>query len=320
MPTLETLQTQIQSIEDLQAVVRTMKALAMVSIHQYEKARTSLADYNQTVEMGLQALLHHHHFSEAPFGLFPLASSAANNGLVGVIVLGSDHGLCGQFNEQIVTYALEQLRHHQIRPDQCLLAAVGARLIPYLEMANQPIQMQFSLPSSLAGATTLIQDLLLTIDQWHFQPDTPSAMPTPGEMTDLLPATVGRIFLFYNRSLSAMSYEPSILQLLPLDRVWLHQLEQRPWTSSALPTLGLNWRSLLSALIRQHLFVALYRATIESLSSENAGRLAAMQAAEKNIEERLADLHADYRQQRQNTITAELLDIVSGFEALEKMD
>jgi F-type H+-transporting ATPase subunit gamma len=43
-----------------------------------------------------------------------------------------------------------------------------------------------------------------------------------------------------------------------------------------------------------------------------------MQAAEKNIEERLADLNADYRQQRQNSITGELLDIVSGFEALKK--
>jgi F-type H+-transporting ATPase subunit gamma len=78
-----------------------------------------------------------------------------------------------------------------------------------------------------------------------------------------------------------------------------------------------HWQPLLSALIRQYLFVALHRATVESLASENAARLSSMQAAEKNIEERLTDLTAEYRQQRQNSITGELLDIVSGFEALK---
>jgi len=73
---------------------------------------------------------------------------------------------------------------------------------------------------------------------------------------------------------------------------------------------------LLPALIRQHLFVLLHRALVESLTSENASRLASMQAAEKDIEERLVELHARYHDQRQNTITSELLDIVSGFEVL----
>jgi F-type H+-transporting ATPase subunit gamma len=110
MLTLEALQTQIHSIEDLQAVVRTMKALAMVSIRQYEKARTSLTDYNATVEMGLQGVLHHRRFSEESTGLLPFADSAQKQGqqqnCVGVIVFGSEHGLCGQFNEQIAAYAL----------------------------------------------------------------------------------------------------------------------------------------------------------------------------------------------------------------------
>jgi F-type H+-transporting ATPase subunit gamma len=73
---------------------------------------------------------------------------------------------------------------------------------------------------------------------------------------------------------------------------------------------------LISALLGQYLFVALYQALAESLASENAARLAAMQAAENNIEERLKDLRLQYNQLRQSTITEELLDIVAGFEAL----
>ena len=56
----------------------------------------------------------------------------------------------------------------------------------------------------------------------------------------------------------------------------------------------------------------------ESLASENASRLAAMQAAENNIEEKIDELHARYHQRRQAAVTEELLDVISGFEALEK--
>lgn len=73
---------------------------------------------------------------------------------------------------------------------------------------------------------------------------------------------------------------------------------------------------LFSALIRQHLFASLYRACVESLASENASRLRSMQAAEKNIQERIEDLTGLYHRERQASITAELLDVVAGSEAL----
>ena len=73
---------------------------------------------------------------------------------------------------------------------------------------------------------------------------------------------------------------------------------------------------LLSHLVRQYLFVSLFRACAESLASENASRIAAMQAAEKNIEERLDEFQDAFNKMRQSAITEELLDIVAGFEAL----
>lgn len=319
MPTLETLQTQIRSIEDLRAVVRTMKALSMVHIRQYEQARTSLNDYNHTVELGLQALLHHRHFAETQTGL-PLTTMPKHHGSVGIVLFGSDHGLCGSFNEQIVTYALEQLQHCQISRDRRLIAVVGARLMPYLETAHQPIQTTFSLPSSPAGSLQLIQNLLLTIEQWRFRQPSHPVTSTSAEMTEEIPRPyVEHILLFYNQHLSTAAYKPVNLQLLPLDLSWLYQLEQHPWNSAAQPSLSMNWESLFSQLIRQYLFISLYRATVESLASENTARLAAMQAAEQNIEERLTVLNTEYRQQRQNVITEELLDIVSGFEALKQL-
>jgi F-type H+-transporting ATPase subunit gamma len=73
---------------------------------------------------------------------------------------------------------------------------------------------------------------------------------------------------------------------------------------------------LFQGLIREYLFVSLFRAFAESLASENASRLASMQVAERNIEDRLHALTVESRQLRQSAITDELLDIIASFEAL----
>jgi F-type H+-transporting ATPase subunit gamma len=73
----------------------------------------------------------------------------------------------------------------------------------------------------------------------------------------------------------------------------------------------------IRALVREYLFVSLFKACAESLASENASRLAAMQRAEKNIGERLQDLTRTFNHVRQSAIDEELFDVVSGFEALK---
>jgi F-type H+-transporting ATPase subunit gamma len=80
----------------------------------------------------------------------------------------------------------------------------------------------------------------------------------------------------------------------------------------------LNGTETLRALIREYLFVSFFRACAESLASENACRLAAMQRAEKNIEELLEDLDGRFHRLRQSSIDEELFDVISGFEALSK--
>lgn len=72
----------------------------------------------------------------------------------------------------------------------------------------------------------------------------------------------------------------------------------------------------LQALIREYLFISLFRACAESLASENASRLAAMQRAEKNIDELLEDLNQTFHRQRQTGIDEELFDVIAGYELL----
>jgi F-type H+-transporting ATPase subunit gamma len=89
-----------------------------------------------------------------------------------------------------------------------------------------------------------------------------------------------------------------------------------PGRQGNLPEVMGGGTATLRALIREYLFVSLFRACAESLASENASRLAAMQRADKNIDELLEDLNGTFHRLRQSGIDEELFDVISGFEAL----
>ena len=291
MQTTESLKRRIKSAGDLLSVVKTMKALAAVSIRQYQKAVESLEDYNRTVEMGLQIVL------KERMGAM-MQSKKAVFKRMGAIIFGSDQGLCGQLNEQISVFALDNIKEAGVRKENRKVLAVGARVADYVEDAGQPIDELLATPSSTAGITALVQEIIMIIEEWHFKQN------------------VDHFMLFYNDYISGANYRPYKVQLLPVNRDWLKEIAHKKWDSKSLPIFRMDADKIFSSLIREYLFVSLYRAFAESLASENASRLASMQNAEKNIEEQMLDLHVQFHRTRQMTITEELLDIVAGFEAL----
>jgi len=291
MQTTESLKRRIKSAGDLLSVVKTMKALAAVSIRQYQKAVESLDDYNRTVEMGLQIVL------KERMGAM-MQSKDATVKRMGAIVFGSDQGLCGQLNEQISVFALDSIKEAGVKKENRKVLAVGARVADYVEDAGQPIDELMATPSSTAGITALVQEIIMIIEEWHFRQN------------------VDHFVLFYNDYISGANYRPYKVQLLPVNRDWLKEIARKKWDSKSLPIFRMDADKIFSSLIREYLFVSLYRAFAESLASENASRLASMQNAEKNIEEQMQDLHVQFHRTRQMTITEELLDIVAGFEAL----
>jgi F-type H+-transporting ATPase subunit gamma len=177
------------------------------------------------------------------------------------------------------------------------LLAVGLRAAGRLEDSGQPVEETFSVPGSTSGITPLVQELLWVLETW----------PARG---------IERVGLYFSEHLSAASYRPESFLLLPIDEEWLARVGAGSWPGRCLPLFTMDWDRLFSRLIRQYLFVSLYRAFAESLASENASRLSSMQGAERNIEEMLSGLHGHFHRQRQMSITEELLDIVSGYEAL----
>ncbi len=294
MQTLEALQRQIDSARDLQSVVKTMKAIAAVSIRQYEKAHEAVREYNRTIELGLQALLKLRPSGEG--------SGPKPHPPVGVIVFGSAQGMCGQFNEELGRYTYENLRSRGLGSEDTVLAAAGVKAAGLMEMHGYPAEDELAVPSSVETITAGVQDILALIRQWQHE------------------RNIDWLLLYYNVYKGGASFEPISHQLLPLDPSWLAHLAETEWRSRSLPTHRGDWQQAFSGFLQQHLFVALFRALTESLTSENASRLAAMQGAEKNIDERLEGLQETFNRRRQDAITSELLDIASGYEALRGGD
>jgi F-type H+-transporting ATPase subunit gamma len=285
------LRRKINSAGDLQSVVRTMKALAASSIGQYEQSVRALGDYYRNVELGLGVCFR----GTGSEALMTGETRQTDVGAIGAVVFGSDQGLVGQFNDVVADHAVKMLA---ALPAKSEVWAVGERVHARLADADLPLVGLFTVPNSVKAITPLVGQILVESETRHSQ----------GEVTEL--------YLFYNRPTSGAVYAPVSQRLLPLDEQWRRKLAELPWPTGSLPEVIGGGTATLRALIREYLFVSLFRACAESLASENASRLAAMQRAEKNIDELVEDLNRTFHRLRQSGIDEELFDVISGFEAL----
>jgi F-type H+-transporting ATPase subunit gamma len=284
--TLESLRRKLDGAAKLGSVVRAMKALAASSIGQYEAALRALADYQRSVEVGLQTCL--------PIDVVP-ARQTATPAPIGAIVFGSDQGLVGRFNEVIAEFALGKLA---AMPGPKKIWGVGDRVCEHLAAAGLPLAGRYALPGSVDAISALVEQLQLESEAGHSRGQCAS------------------VFVFNNCPQSVVLYGPVSLRLLPLDATAAAR-QKRPGRPppSCLEVLGAN-DATRSALVREYLFICLYKACAESLASENGSRLVAMQSAQKNIEALCAATSRSYYRLRQSSIDEDLFDVMTGFNSL----
>lgn len=286
----ENLGRKITGAQDLKAVVRSMKALAASSIGQYEKAVEALVEYYRTVELGLSACL------RAEAATSPSATGPGAAGASVAIVFGSDQGLVGRFNDVLMEFAIDTLK---ALPGKTLqFWVIGERMQALVEEAGSPTRQLMLVPNSVEAIAPLVGQILIAIEETRER------------------SGIREVHVFHNRPKSAAVYEPVARRLLPLDALWHSKIAVLPWPTKNLPQVIEGAVPALEAFIREYLFVLLFQACAESLASENASRLAAMQRAEKNIGGILDELNRTFHRVRQESIDEELFELISGYEAL----
>ena len=285
----ESLSRKINGAKDLSAVVRSMKALAASSIAQYERSVESLQDYARTAELALSVCLR----EMGPTAHAPFGSITPTRG---AIVFGSDQGLVGRFNEVLMEFAAHTL--HALPGDTRCVWVVGDRMRELVTEAGLPSPTYLPAPHSIDGILPLVDQILIGIE----------AAREKGR--------VNEIYVYHNQPLASAGYRPVNKRLLPLDAIWQRELTALRWGTRTVPDVIGGTGVALRAFIREYLFVLLFQACAQSLASENASRLAAMQRAEENITEVLRGLRRKFHRIRQESIDEELFEVVSGYEAL----
>ncbi|MBD3346656.1 MAG: hypothetical protein GF401_16495 [Chitinivibrionales bacterium] len=293
MAQLNNLKRQIAGTEQMGSVVGTMKALAAVNIHHYEKAAEAVDRYYDTILRALQGVFKYYRH------LLPGARTLREEKSA-FIICGAEQSMAGPFDEQLLHYIEKRMEETALTKQRLECFVFGERMTGLLGTSGFSIRKSGEYPGSLLNISDSVYNVLGTIDAWREQ------------------SIISRVEIYFNRPVSGGSHTSDHATLFPVDRSLVRELQNRPWGSSAVPQLSGPWEDIYGGLLRNMIFTGVIRALINTLAAENAARLAAMQAAEKYISERLGELNMVYNRERQSSITAELLDIVAGVEALKQ--
>lgn len=281
----------IKTMHSLKSIIKTMKILAAINIVSYEKSLRALEHYDRSVKLGLVACL-----LQSSQIVQDARSKKSKIKRTAAVVFGSDQGMVGQFNDQIAQYAYHSLGAASAKK---IIWPIGervfSRLVDYTGLiVNPPLEV----PTAISHVSDLVSEVLDAVEK------------------EQALASIDQLFIFYNRSKSGATFEPACLQLLPLDMKWIDSLLVEKWPTDMTPEAVDGVEFTFEAMLRQHLFISIIKASIESLASENACRLASMQVAEKHVDELLERQNLKYYQERQSRIDEELFDVISGFEVL----
>jgi F-type H+-transporting ATPase subunit gamma len=288
---LEALTRRTASMDGIRSVVHTMKTLSVINSAPFEHAARAIEAYHGTVLEGLHAFLS----QSGPVTDAPPGSAAARV----VVAFGSDHGLCGNYNEALAAHVA---KHVRADAGAMTVLCIGAQMQAALSDQGLDVSKAVLPPASVDGIGRLANLLTQKLD-------------------DIRQARQGHeiaVSLAYFARAEGGGQAPVIATLLPLDPALVAELGAKPWVSRSLPYFAMERGELFLALVRGHLFASLFRASAEALVTENAARLAMMQQAEQSVDDRLDALKSDMRVMRQTEITTELMDIIIGFEALKK--
>lgn len=285
MEGLQNIEKNISSAKSLQSIVGTMKSHASSNIGQFQRAAKASLEYKEVLDKSLYIVLSKEK---------DLENLVLSKGNILNIIFGSDHGLAGQFNERIANYCLKTIKNNKVDYNIVIGQQVNQRLADDFVISDL-----FAVPHTTENITKKVNSVLLKIDELRVGSD------------------IKEIVLHYSKPIDRINFEVVSEILFPIDLNAISK-NTREWQSNRIPTYFTNRELIISNLIQQYFFITLYRAFCFSLASENASRLSSMQSAEKNIEERLEELNFEFRRERQNSITEELNDIISGFKVISK--
>lgn len=279
------LRQRIASVNELLEVTGAMRSLAAVRVQQAQEALTGIRQYTSVVADAMADALPLLSPDVAIRGGHVAAETAGQRGL---LVFASEHGFVGTFNERLLDRAQTELAE-----GGGLLFMVGGRGTLVAEERGLDVAWAVSMATHPGQVINVAQRVAM------------------GLYRRFVEGEIARVDLLFARYRSGGGSEVERLRLLPID---LQAFAGKPPVSP--PLLNLPPAALVERLVEEYFFAELSRAAMESFTSENGARLQVMDSAHETVEGKLDELGSEARRARQEEVTTELIDVVTGAEAL----
>ncbi|HLL01816.1 MAG TPA: ATP synthase F1 subunit gamma [Myxococcaceae bacterium] len=307
MASLRDIRKRIRSVKNTRQITKAMKMVAAAKLRKAQDAIIAARPYAQTLDQIISDLAARSADEEMAHPLL----TARPIRRAEVVVLTSDRGLAGGFNSNVIRRANRYL-YENSGLEKIQMSTVGRKGFDFFRQRGQTIRKDFG------GLYQRLNYL--------------SAREVAQELTaSFLNNEVDAVYVVYNEFLSAISQKVVLSQILPLQTLGgdlVPGAETKPGSlgTPAAKTVGPTLvdfkyepgrQEVLDKLVPQAVSIKLYRALLESVASEHGARMSAMENATSNATDMIASLSLHYNRTRQAVITKELMEIVSGAEALK---
>ena len=296
MPSLKDLRNRINSVKATQKITKAMQMVAAAKLRHAQEAAEAARPYSQRMNAVIARLAARLKDQE---GVSPFLAGTGRDDVHLLVVCTAERGLCGAFNSNIVKLATEHIEKLKAEGKTVKLLCVGRKGYdqlkrPYRDlMIDEPVDLKQVRRLRFEHAHDIANRLIRMFEKGEFDVCT----------------------LFYSEFQSVIRQVPRPLQLIPA-RIEALQEEEDAGSGAATYEYEPDEKEILDDLLPRNVSVQVFRALLENAASEQGARMTAMDNATRNAGEMIRTLTLAYNRQRQALITKELMEIISGAEAI----
>jgi len=288
MATLRDIQRKIGAVKKTRQITRAMNMVAAARLRNTQARMENFEPYAVKFAQVLENLA-----SRMDPEIHPLLMRKDMVAKVELLHFSADRGLCGSFNVNAIAMAEKWIKNQQKEGVDCSLTVVGKKGRDFFRKRNYPVTKTH---------TNIYDNIdIAFVNQM-----------TSDFMDRFLRDEVDEVYMIYSHFMGMAKQEPTVVKLIPIEPPKGEEKEEGMAEYLCEPSA----EALLIELLPKHISVQIYNAFLQQATSEHAARMAAMDNATKNCTEMLENLTLVYNKARQAAITAELMDIVGGAEAL----
>ena len=284
------IRTKIKSVENTRKITKAMEMVAASKMRKAQERMKAARPYAEKIARVATHLAYAHTEYKHPFVV-----ARQDVKRVGIIIIGTDKGLCGGLNTNVFRLVVGQMKQWEAAGVGIDVTAVGNRSLGFMQRLGANVVSQLTGIGDTPHLDRLIGPVKVMLDAY-------------------LEGKIDALYIVYNRFINTMKQEPTLTQLLPLAQMESEEeaILKTHWDYIYEP----DAKPVVDGMLMRYMESLVYQAVAENIACEQSARMVAMKAASDNAKDVIGELKLVYNKTRQAAITKELSEIVAGAAAV----